>query len=600
VNATVERAAWLASDVLLLMGSGEGAADETPATFASLGERPLQAATRALQLTSNGREPGHRVLLVSRFRRPVKARKSLKLSIGSGDSALSVDPDQLSDSTTDPATFLREELSALAPERRREALDLLWAAAAPSLEKRGSFLLATVLAQVRSDLRPPLPPMVMTPDEPNCANIDLALEINPGKVWIEGWMRDRDGTAVRLTLLAPEGGRVELMPNMFRYRRSDMDEYYGDKYGVSGRRHGFIRYAELDGPSYLSSGWLLELETANGWAVEKPLPDLNRDPIEVRNLILLSLREERPGSDELMREHTHPAIAGIQDRLREVAAIETVVQLGKPPSSPAVSVIVPLYKELSFLEFQMAHWAKDPQMPQADLIYVLDSPEQAEALDGLARGLHSIYGIPLRIAVMKGNAGFAGVNNCAAQLARAGKLLLLNSDVVPSAPGWLARMSAFYDAIPDIGALGPKLLYHDGSLQHAGMYFYRFSESEVWENMHYFKGQHRYLPAANVTREVPAVTGACMMIDRGLYEAAGGLSHQYVQGGYEDSDLCLRLSEKGRRHWYIPDVELYHLEEQSYPKDVREQVTGYNMWLHTELWGDRMQELMERFRDSTR
>jgi GT2 family glycosyltransferase len=595
MKGTVERAAWLASDVLLLMGLGEGVADETLVTSASVGERPLEAATYALPLTSNGSESGHRVLLVSRFRRPIEARSSLKLSIGAGDAAMSIDSEQLSDSITDPATFLREELSVLAPERRREALDLLWVAAAPSLDRRGSFLLASLLAKVRSELRPPLPPMVMTPDEPNVAHIDIAFEINPRNVWLEGWMQDRDGTAVRLTLVAPEGGRAELMPNLFRFRRSDIEEYYGDKYGVCGRRHGFIRHAVLDGPSYVSSGWLLELETATGRAVQKPLPEISRDPIQARDRILLSLRLERPGSDELMRGQIQPAISGIQDRLREAAAIETVVQLGDPPSSPSVSVIVPLYKELSFLEFQMADWSSDPQMPQVDLIYVLDSPEQAEMLDRQAHGLHSIYGIPFRIAMMKGNAGFAGVNNCAVELAGADKLLLLNSDVVPSAPGWLARMSAFYDATPDIGALGPKLLYHDGSLQHAGMYFYRSPESKLWEKMHYFKGQHRHLPAANVACKVPAVTGACMMIDRGLYEGIGGLSHQYVQGGYEDTDLCLRLVEKGCEHWYLPDAELYHLEEQSYPKDVRKRVTGYNMWLQTELWGERIQDLMEQY-----
>ena len=594
MNATVERAAWLASDVLMMIGSGKGVVDEKLETSATVDGLPLEAATRALPLVSNGSKVRGRILLVSSFHKTIVDRNSLKLSIGSGAEAMSIDPEQLSESATDPATFLREALTTLAPERRREALDLLWLAAAPSLDRGRSFLLASVLAMARSELRPPLRPMVMTPDEPNVSHIDVAFEINPREFWIEGWMEDRDGMADRLTLVAPEGGRAELLPNLFRFRRSDIDEYFGDKYGVRGRRHGFIRLAELDGPSYLSSGWLLELETVNGWAVEETLPDIGRDPIQARDRILWSLSLERPGSDELMRGHVHPAISGIQDRLREAAAIETVVQLGEPPTSPPVSVIVPLYKELSFLEDQMVDWARDPQMPQADLIYVLDSPEQVEMLDRQAHGLHSIYGIPFRIAVMKGNAGFAGANNCAVQLARAGKLLLLNSDVVPSVPGWLARMSAFYDATPDIGALGPKLLYDDGSLQHAGMYFYRSPESKVWENMHYFKGQHRHLPAANVARRVPAVTGACMMIDRGLYEDTGGLSHQYVQGGYEDSDLCLRLAEKSREHWYMPDAELYHLEEQSYPKDVRKRVTGYNMWLQSELWGERILDLMEQ------
>ena len=59
------------------------------------------------------------------------------------------------------------------------------------------------------------------------------------------------------------------------------------------------------------------------------------------------------------------------------------------------------------------------------------------------------------------------------------------------------------------------------------------------------------------------------MVERELYDQVGGLRRSYVQGGYEDSDLCLRLIEAGRRNWYLADVELYHLEAQSFPIDVR-------------------------------
>jgi GT2 family glycosyltransferase len=309
----------------------------------------------------------------------------------------------------------------------------------------------------------------------------------------------------------------------------------------------------------------------------------------------VSLRHEHPGSDELIRHHVHPGIARIQTELQASVALDRVLQLGKPPKSPAVTVIVPLYKQLSFLEYQMAHWASDPHVATQDLVYVLDSPEQAVALEAQARGLYSLYGIPFRIAVMKVNAGFAGVNNCAVELARAGKLVLLNSDVVPDAPGWLERMDAFYDATPQIGALGPKLLYEDDSIQHAGVYFHPTEQSGVWENMHYLKGQHRTYPPSDVARVVPAVTGACLMVTREHYEQVGGLSHRYVQGGYEDTDFCLRLGEEGLDQWYMPGSELYHLEDQSYPSHIRKIATRYNMWLQSELWAERIERLMAEF-----
>jgi GT2 family glycosyltransferase len=156
-------------------------------------------------------------------------------------------------------------------------------------------------------------------------------------------------------------------------------------------------------------------------------------------------------------------------------------------------------------------------------------------------------------------------------------------------------MREFYDATPNIGALGPKLLYEDDSLQHAGMYFFRPPGSSVWENMHYYKGLHRRLPAANTARPVPAVTGACLMIARDLYTSVGGLRSLYVQGDYEDSDLCLRLMEAGRETWYLPESELYHLEGQSYPAPLRQLTRTYNTRLHSWLWNDRIAAVMARF-----
>jgi len=156
-------------------------------------------------------------------------------------------------------------------------------------------------------------------------------------------------------------------------------------------------------------------------------------------------------------------------------------------------------------------------------------------------------------------------------------------------------MNAFYDATERVGALGPKLLYEDDSLQHAGLYFHRAPGSELWENAHCFKGLHRSFPAANVARTVPAVTAACMLIDRDRYEQVGGLPLCYVQGDYEDSELCLRLAQAGYRNWYLPSVELYHLEGQSYLPASRRAPSEYNMWLHTALWGTEIERSMSEF-----
>jgi GT2 family glycosyltransferase len=91
---------------------------------------------------------------------------------------------------------------------------------------------------------------------------------------------------------------------------------------------------------------------------------------------------------------------------------------------------------------------------------------------------------------------------------------------------------------------------------------------------------------------VPAVSGACLMVERSLWDQVGGLQPGYVQGGYEDSDLCLRLIDAGRDNWYLPSVTLHHLEDQSFPSEARTMATAYNLWLQTHRWGARIEELM--------
>jgi GT2 family glycosyltransferase len=152
-------------------------------------------------------------------------------------------------------------------------------------------------------------------------------------------------------------------------------------------------------------------------------------------------------------------------------------------------------------------------------------------------------------------------------------------------------MVAFYGSRDGIGALGPKLLYEDDSIQHAGIHFHRAEGQTVWQDAHYFKGLHRDFPDANVPRVVPVVSGACMMIARERYDSMGGLHGGYVQGDYEDADICMRMTEAGLRNWYFPDAELYHLEALSYSASLRVPANRYNAWLHTRTWGDRIEQL---------
>jgi GT2 family glycosyltransferase len=95
-------------------------------------------------------------------------------------------------------------------------------------------------------------------------------------------------------------------------------------------------------------------------------------------------------------------------------AAPEVTSFGLPPERPAVSLVIPLYRVLSFLRFQIGAFAVDPAMADCELIFVLDSPEQSNELEHLLRGLHALYGLPFRLAIMPANHGFAAASNAGA------------------------------------------------------------------------------------------------------------------------------------------------------------------------------------------
>ncbi|HEU4735683.1 MAG TPA: glycosyltransferase [Solirubrobacterales bacterium] len=577
-------AAMLAADVVAI--HFEGPADREPTLAIELDGVPVEL---DLHVRSHATASEERLgrLLVGVFSggRP------------SGDATLALDgaeatlgPAPLAQLCVDLRSLLRERLAPLPSDARLAIQELLCDVAAGEAASVDPLALSTSMALAREGLRDPLPPCRVERDEPQGLHFDSIVSLSERSFYLRGWAVDSQAELARLTVVTPEGERVELLPSIHRNPRPDVDSFYELPSRSARAQTGIIGYFETRAPSYAASGWVLEMENELGVGREVEGPAVSRDLLGARAGILSDLHKETRWDCPLM-DQVVPAVSRIQEALDEGTTIEDVHQFGDPPPDPEASVVVPLYGRIDFLEQQIAQFVHDPELVESDLIYVLDSPELAPALETAASELFELYGVPFRTAVLSANGGYSVANNRGASLARGRMLLLLNSDVLPERPGWLSRMTEFYDGKDEIGALGPKLLFEDDTLQHAGIRFQRPPGGGAWGNEHFFKGLHRDLPAANLSRPVPAVSGACLMIDRGLYEEVGGLRGLYVQGDYEDTDLCLRLREAGRESWYLPEVELYHLEGQSYALETRHAMSRYNVWLHSRLWDAEIERL---------
>ncbi|WP_085035443.1 glycosyltransferase family 2 protein [Ensifer aridi] len=424
------------------------------------------------------------------------------------------------------------------------------------------------------------------------AEVDLALALSGGLL-AGGWLHDPTSILAGIDYLKEDGTAVPLDGNWYEFPAWARGADEGAKTDVT----GFVAWLPLNEPLGALLQPRFQMRLASG-AVKPLVP--KPQPFEAtaqRNRILRAVPPQH-AVDEAFRTILAPAIEDVEQRLGRTIKVERTKDYGLPQKAPMVSIVVPLYRVLDFLRFQLSGMATDPWVVgNAEIIYVLDSPEIQDETEHLLGGLHLLHGLPMKLVVMNRNGGYARACNAGARFARGSILVMLNSDVVPTAPGWLQALTVPLLQRKKVGAIGPKLIFEDGSLQHAGLYFAR-DRRDVWLNHHFHKGMPGDYAPAQVARSVPGVTGACLVTRRETYERVGGYTEDYVIGDYEDSDLCLKIRRSGLEIAYEPSACLYHFERRSIRRSqdyMRGVASQYNAWLHTERWNDDIDKLMTTY-----
>jgi len=227
-----------------------------------------------------------------------------------------------------------------------------------------------------------------------------------------------------------------------------------------------------------------------------------------------------------------------------------------PSTLPLVSIIVPTRDRADLLERCVDGLLHHTDYPALEVIFA-DNGSQQLGTKQLFERLEATGQI--RILPFDGPFNWSATNNRAAEEARGEVLVFLNNDIQVTEPGWLLEMAS-HAMRPETGAVGAKLVFPDGSIQHAGVWLVPVGAR------HYFhlagRGESGYLNQLILTRNLSAVTGACMAIRRVLFCEFGGFDTS-LQVSYSDIDLCLRLVEAGYRIVWTPYAELIHLESAS-------------------------------------
>ncbi len=246
-------------------------------------------------------------------------------------------------------------------------------------------------------------------------------------------------------------------------------------------------------------------------------------------------------------------------------------------ATPLVSIIIPTRDQLGFLQRCIESVIEKTRYPAYEILVVDNDSQDPEAqryLDLLAEQEESLGG-RLRVLRYPGAFNFSAMNNQAVGAARGEYVLLLNNDTAALHEDWLDEMMS-HALRPGVGIVGAKLFYPDGKIQHAGVILGMKGPAE-----HPFIGRppedRGYFGRAQLTQDYSAVTAACLLVRKEIFQTVGGLDEERFQVSYNDVDLCLKVREGGHRIVWTPWAMLLHEGSASQKGEVEQRPSAQKL-----------------------
>lgn len=260
-----------------------------------------------------------------------------------------------------------------------------------------------------------------------------------------------------------------------------------------------------------------------------------------------------------------------------------------PEELPRVSLIVPTRDQYKLLRSCIEGLMTSTDYPNMEIIVVDNQSSDSDTL----QYLKSIQNRGVKVLEHNYPFNYSTINNRAASIATGDVIGLINNDIEIIESGWLKEMVAQLQR-PNVGAVGAKLLWPNHMVQHGGVVVgVNGLAAHAGNNLH--RSDAGYLGTNQLVRRQSAVTAACLLIPKSLFDTLNGLDESAFPVAFNDVDLCMRILQKKKHIIWTPFSQLIHAESASRGKDLspekiaraqREQNNFLSRWCWSD-WGDK-------------
>lgn len=269
-------------------------------------------------------------------------------------------------------------------------------------------------------------------------------------------------------------------------------------------------------------------------------------------LVGLNTSDSVSNPEELLQQFFSASSTPVALRYSKISSVH--VRYLSYCAEPLVSVIIPTKDKIEYLHACISGLLRKTAYKNIEIVIVDNASSRTRTLEYLNE--LSACGVA-KILPYSGVFNYSAINNYAVTQCKGDILCFLNNDIEIIKSDWLGEMVSLA-VLDDVGAVGAMLLYEDQTIQHAGVF-----SGLMGGAAHFLRKKQNQFWRANIRQEVSAVTGACLVMRRSIFDSVGGFNSENLPINFNDIDLCFKIRKKGKKIIYTPWAKLFHLESKS-------------------------------------